>query len=151
MKKTNIALFILAAALAIYQMANGQTITQDTSFFRNGVVMQVNTYANGVRVERCVYYPTGELQLYQEFDPVRGLQTGGEYWYFRNGEVEHACEWVNGFAHGWAFTWDEIGELISSEVYVQNVLIPADQYYKYFRSAEVESEADPTTGFAARR
>lgn len=151
MKKINIALFILAAVLAIANLLQGQTITQDTAWYRNHTVMQVNTYLDGVKIERCVFYPTNELQLYQEFDQVTGLQINDEFWYYRNGEVQHACEWVNGYAHGWAFTWSESGECIRSQVYVENRLVPTEDYAKYFRSAEVESEADPTTGFAARR
>jgi antitoxin component YwqK of YwqJK toxin-antitoxin module len=151
MKKTNIALFVLAAILAIYQMAVGQSITQDTAWYKNNTVMQINTYANGVRVERCVYYPTSELQLYQEFDPVTGLQTGDEYWYHRNGELEHSCDWVNGYAHGWAFTWDESGECIRSQVYVENRLVPTEDYEKYFPDREVDSESASVSGFAIRR
>jgi antitoxin component YwqK of YwqJK toxin-antitoxin module len=151
MKKTNIALFVIAGIIAIANLMQGQTITQDTSFYRNNTVMQVNTYLDGVKIERCVYYPTGELQLYQEFDPATGLQTNDEFWYFRNGEVQHACGWVNNFAHGWAFTWDESGELISSEVYVENRLVPTEDYAKYFPDRVVESDDVFTAGFAARR
>jgi antitoxin component YwqK of YwqJK toxin-antitoxin module len=151
MKKINIALFILAAILAMANLMQGQTMKTDTSFFKNGTVMELNTYSNHVRVERAVYYPTGEIQLYQEFDPVTGLQIGDEYWYHRNGELEHSCDWVNGYAHGWAFTWDEGGELISSQVYVENRLVPTEDYEKYFPDREVDSESASVSGFAIRR
>jgi antitoxin component YwqK of YwqJK toxin-antitoxin module len=153
MKKANIALFVLAAILAIYQMAVGQTITQDTAYYRNGSVMQLNTYANDVRIERCFYYPTGELQLYQEFDHATGLQIGDEYWWYRNGQVEHACEWENGYTHGWALTWDAEGELISSQVFVESHIVPTEDYGKYFSSDEVndETDSDDQTGIATRR
>jgi antitoxin component YwqK of YwqJK toxin-antitoxin module len=151
MKKINLAIFILAAILTMANLMQGQTMKTDTSFFKNGTVMELNTYSNHVRVERAVYYPTGEIQLYQEFDPTTGLQVNDEFWYYRNGEVEHSCEWVNGFAHGWAFTWDESGNCTKTEVYVQNVLIPTDQHYKYFPDREVDSESASVSGFAIRR
>lgn len=153
MKKSNIALFVLAAILAIYQMAVGQSATQDTAYYRNGTIMQLNAYANGVRVERCFYYPTGELQLYQEFDPITGLQTGDEYWWYRNGVLEHSSEWINGYAHGWSLTWNENGELVGSQVYVESRIVPTEDYGKYFPSDEVNDETDAPdpTGFATRR
>ncbi|MDX9759090.1 MAG: hypothetical protein RBU27_08020 [Bacteroidota bacterium] len=151
MKKTNIALFILAAVLAIVQLVNGQTLTQDTAYYHNGTIMQLNTYSNGVRVERCFYFPAGELQLYQEFDPITGLQTGEEYWWHRNGQVEHACEWVNGYAHGWAFWWDAEGELVSSQVYVESRIVPTEEYGNYFPDREADSESASASGFATRR
>lgn len=151
MKKTNIILFVIAGILAIANLLQGQTIKADTSWYKNNTVMQVNTYLDGVKIERCVYYPTGELQLYQEFDPATGLQINDEYWYYRNGEVEHAAEFVQGFAHGWAFTWDESGELISSQVYVENRQVPMQDYAKYFPDRVVDSDDVFTTGFAARR
>lgn len=151
MKKTNIALFILAAILAIANLLQGQTMKTDTSYFKNGTVMELNTRANGIRTERCVFYPTGELQLVQEFDPANGLQTGEEFWWYRNGQLEHSCSFVNGYAHGWAFTWDEKGILIETQIYVENRQAPMQDYAKYFPDRVVDSDDVFTTGLAARR
>lgn len=138
MKKANIALFMLAALLAIYQMAVGQTITYDTAYYRNRTIMQVNIYSDNVRVERCFYYPTGELQLDQEFDAETGLQTGDEFWWFRNRVLEHSSEWKAGFAHGWAFTWSESKDLLPSQIYVENRLVPSKDYSRYIPEPKEE-------------
>lgn len=111
---------------------SGQTVSQDTSYYRNGAVMQLNTYTDGVMTERLVYYATGELQVRQTFAAVTGLQIGIETWYFRNGQVQHRCHFVNGYAHGRSSWWDESGNEIKTEVYVENRIVPAQSYHKYF-------------------
>ncbi len=141
MKKFNLALLILAGLLAIADLMEGQVIEQDTSFYRNGTIMQLLTYQNGVQVERLFYYPTGEVKLYQEFDPSLGLQSKSEFWYFRNGQVEHSCDWMNGYAHGYAFWWDEYGNDVRTEVYVEGRLVPTEDFRKYFPDQEEKNNA----------
>jgi antitoxin component YwqK of YwqJK toxin-antitoxin module len=122
---------LILLLLPLFSMS-GQTVSQDTSYFRNGSVMQLYTYTDGVMTERLVYYATGELQLRQTFAPTTGLQIGAETLYFRNGKVQHRCHFVNGYAHGRASWFDESGKEIKTEVYVESMIVPVESYYKYF-------------------
>jgi len=149
MKKTNIALFIVAGLLALWNLTQGQTISQDTTWFRNGTVSAVTTYVDGHRVERCVFYPTSEIWMIAEYDPVTGLQENDEFWYWRNGEVQHACSYVNGYCHGAAYWWDEFGNWTKTELYVESRRVSVEDYHKYFPRDDYEEEPEPSA-FALR-
>ena len=150
MKKTNLALLILAGLLALWNLTQGQTISQDTTWFRNGTVSAISTYLDGRRIERAVFYATGEVWMIAEYDPVTELQDGDEFWYWRNGEAQHACTYVRGYCHGAAYSFDEFGNWTKTELYVESRRVPLEDYDKYFPPEEYEEEPDPS-GFATRR
>jgi hypothetical protein len=141
MKKLNAALLIIAGLCAFMNLMEAQRVSADTSFFRNGTVSQILLRHDGVLVERQDFYRTGEPLLKQEFDPVHGLQTNVEFWWFRNGRLQHTCEWVNGYAHGRALTWNEHGDLVKSQVFVESTEVPVEDYAKYFPEKGSRPEA----------
>ena len=149
MKKTNIALFIVAGLLAIANLLQGQELSYEYSYFPNGTVAAVSTYHDSARVERRVFYPTGEVWMIADFDPESGLQHGDEFWYWRNGEVKEATEYVNGYAHGYCFGWDPSGETTFTKLYFESREVPVEDYDKYFPSDEYQDEPDPSA-FALR-
>lgn len=149
MKKTNLALLMLAGLLALWNLTQSQTITQDTSWFRNGTVSAVSTYLDGHRIERCVFYPTGEVWMIAEYDPATELQDGDEFWYWRNGEAQHACTYVRGYCHGAVYWWDESGNWTKTELYVESRQVPLEDYIRYFPPDEYLNEPD-SSAFALR-
>jgi len=149
MKKTNIALFIVAGLLAIVNLLQGQEISYGYSYFPNGTVAAVSTYHDSAKVERRVFYSTGEVWMIAEYNPVTGLQHGDEFWYWRNGEVQHACSYVNGYCHGAAYWWDEFGNWTKTELYVESRRVSVEDYHKYFPRDDYEEEPEPSA-FALR-
>jgi antitoxin component YwqK of YwqJK toxin-antitoxin module len=149
MKRFNIALFVLAAVLALYQLTNGQTVQHDTLYYPNGSVSAVYTFIDGGKAERRVYYPTGELMMIAEYDPATGNQHGDEYWYHRNSEVQESCTFAQGVCHGLNFGWDPFGNETFTRLYVQGKEVPVEDYEKYFPRDEFEEQPD-VSGFARR-
>lgn len=144
MKKSNLALLILAGLLALWDLTQGQEITYRSSHYQNGTICAVSTYHDGKRVERRTYFPTGELSSYAEYDPETKLLDGDEYLFWHNGEVREATEYRNGYAHGWCFGWDPSGEPTFTKVYVESREVPAEEYSKYFPASERDDEPDPS-------
>ncbi|MCB2203463.1 hypothetical protein KQI65_01845 [bacterium] len=132
MKKTNLALLIAAGLLAIINLMNGQTVTQDSCFYRNGRVATLMTYKDSKPVLREAFYATGELQMQAEYDPQSGLQHGIEKWFYRSGQLEESSEFVYGHAHGPSRTYLPDGSLESEVLYVEDRVVPKARYDEYF-------------------
>jgi antitoxin component YwqK of YwqJK toxin-antitoxin module len=131
MKKINIALFVLAAVLAIYQMAVGQTIKQDTSYYDNRAVLSVCEYHSGKLAHRSVYFRTGELMMRATFDE-EGRMHGLEEWFYRSGQVEEVTPYVHGFAHGVCRRYEADGTPIGERLYVESRIVPMEEIAKHF-------------------
>jgi antitoxin component YwqK of YwqJK toxin-antitoxin module len=132
MKKTNLVILILAGILAVWNLANGQTIKTDTCYFSDRNVCSVYTYVDGARTQRDVLFKTGELQMRATYDPRTGQLQGTEKWFYRNGQLKEETQYSSGLAHGWNRKYLPDGALISETLYVESRVVPNGEYPKHF-------------------